>query len=88
MMAMQFGMSESMYLDKSKMIYRDSYFVKSNEEFDESSRRFGAEGCSESLLEIVESCNVEIELNKMRYPHYKPSTADDYKQFLEWKNNA
>ena len=87
MMAMQFGQKLEEYL-KGDMVYGPHFWIKPPEMMLASAKKLGCEEAFWNTAKIVDKCkNVEIELNKYYQPTFKIELAEDYKEYLEWKQN-
>jgi DNA polymerase-3 subunit alpha len=85
MMAMQFNQTIHTYKTKNTMQYGDQYYIKTPEEIKIIEEKYNITGAMKNTLKIADQCNVQIELGKINMPTFKIKEAEDYEDFLKWK---
>lgn len=84
-MAQQFKKTLEEYNNNDEMIYGSDHYIQTYEEMKASA---GYLNCAESLAntqKIADECNVTIELNKSQMPSFNYKNAEDYEEFLKYK---
>lgn len=69
-----------------KIVFSDSLYVWSSDEIFKAAVKIGAEESFWNTTKVAERCNVEIELGKYKPPNFSIRTAEDYEDYLRWKN--
>jgi DNA polymerase-3 subunit alpha len=85
-LALQFKKTLEDYDRQQEMHYGPDYWIKPSDLMWRAADMCGAPEAAENTLEIAEKCNVEIELGKLKMPSFDIQKAEDYGEFLKWKN--
>lgn len=84
MMAMQFGQKLDQYL-KGGMVYGPHFWLKLPDMMLQSAKKLGCEEAYWNTGKIADRCLVELELGKYQQPTFNPKEAEDWEEYLEWK---
>lgn len=87
LMAMQLGMNLKDYKASPDMQYGPHFYIKSSEEMLTSVKNWNIEEAFYNTIDISNKCNVEIELGKYKEPIFNIEEAEDYPDFIKWKNS-
>ena len=85
LMAMQLKTTVGAYKDQEEMKYGPHFYVKSPEEMLKSAQHLRCEEAYYNTEKIAERCNVDIELGVYKPPSFKIEEADDYEEFMKWR---
>lgn len=70
------------------LVYSDKLYIRDGQELLDVATKWGVPQAAENTLAIAEKCNVEMELGKYKSPLFDVKGADDYEDFLKWRENA
>jgi len=82
---MQFKKTVKEYEEKGDMLYGPHFYVKTPEEMLGAAKRWNCEESYYNTGKIADQCNVQITLGKYEQPTFDIEGADDYQEFLAWK---
>jgi DNA polymerase-3 subunit alpha len=82
---MQLKQTLQEYRDNNNMKYGPYFYVASPEEMLERAKSLNCEEAYYNTIEVANKCNVEIQLGKYQEPIFKIEDEEDYKEFLNWK---
>lgn len=85
LMAMQFKMTIENYRQKSVMQYGPYFYVANSEEMLSRAKFLHCESAFYNTQIIADQCNVELTLGKYQEPTFDITQADDYQDYLIWK---
>lgn len=85
MMAMQLRKSLDEYDAGDKMKYGPDYYIKTEKEMLEAATIYGAPEAVENTISVADQCQVDIELGHHYFPVFDIQKAEDYQEFLKWK---
>jgi len=88
LMALQMKMTVAQYEDKPEMQYGPYFYVKTPEEMMEAAKKWNCEEAFHNTNQIADQCDVSIELGSYQLPRFKIEEAEDYREFLKWKECA
>lgn len=85
LMAMQMKMTLEEYQEHSDMLYGPHFYVAGPDEMMARAQSLNCIEAYNNTQRIAEQCNVEIKLGKYQEPEFKIEEAEDYQDFLVWK---
>jgi DNA polymerase-3 subunit alpha len=88
MMAMQLRKSYAEYQSNEEMKYGPDFYIKDLKQMQEIANEFDVPEATTNTQLIADSCDVTIELGKLRPPIFDVSKADDYEEFLAWQQSS
>jgi DNA polymerase-3 subunit alpha len=84
-MAHQLKKTLEEYIQEGKMFYNGYFYIRSPEEVKESLTKYNRPEIIDNIANIVNQCNVEIEIGKLYMPKFDIESQPDYEDFLKWK---